>query len=64
MPGKMVPCMHCPKVMRSDNLKNHIKTHRAVLGAKHYAVGKKRKIILSSDGNSKSSNIEKLDARI
>ena len=56
----MVPCMHCLKVMRSDNLKNHIKTHRAVLGAKHYAVGKKRKIILSSDGNGKKLKHRKI----
>ena len=27
----MVRCMYCPKVMRSDNLKNHTKTHRVVL---------------------------------
>ena len=48
----MVPCMYCPKVMRSDNLKNHIKTHRVVLGASRYAVRTKRKLdtVLSSDG--------------
>ena len=27
MPGKKVPCSYCSKVMRSDNLKNHIKIH-------------------------------------
>ena len=27
MPGKMDQCGYCRKVMRSDNLKNHIKTH-------------------------------------
>lgn len=46
----MVPCMYCPKVMRTDNLKKHMKTHHVVSGASHYTVGKKRKIILSSDG--------------
>ena len=29
MPGKMVKCRFCSNVMRSDNLKNHMKTvHR------------------------------------
>ena len=46
----MVPCMYCSTVMRSDNLKNHIKTHSAFLGASRYAVRMKRKNILSSDG--------------
>ena len=27
MPGKMDQCGYCRKVMRSDNLKNHMKTH-------------------------------------
>ena len=27
MPGKMIQCGKCRKVMRSDNLKNHMKTH-------------------------------------
>ena len=27
MPGKKVQCSYCRKVMRSDNLKNHIKIH-------------------------------------
>ena len=27
MPGKMIQCGKCRKLMRSDNLKNHIKTH-------------------------------------
>ena len=27
MPGKKVQCSYCSKVMRSDNLKNHIKIH-------------------------------------
>ena len=30
MPGKKVQCSYCSKVMRSDNLKNHIKTHDRV----------------------------------
>lgn len=52
MPGKMVPCMYCSKVMRSDNLKNHTKTHRVVHGTSRYTVGKKRKLdnVLSSGG--------------
>ena len=28
MPGKKVQCMYCSKVMRSDNLKNHVKIHK------------------------------------
>ena len=27
MPGRKVACPHCPKVMRSDNLKKHIERH-------------------------------------
>ena len=27
MPGKKVQCLYCSKVMRSDNLKNHVKIH-------------------------------------
>ena len=27
MPGKKVQCPYCSKVMRSDNLKNHVKIH-------------------------------------
>ena len=36
MPGKMLSCPHCPKVMRSDNLKNHIQRHGDVQGATSY----------------------------
>ena len=27
MPGKKVQCSYCSKVMRSDNLKTHVKIH-------------------------------------
>ena len=27
MPGEMLSCLHCSKVMRSDNLNNHIQRH-------------------------------------
>ena len=36
MPGKMLSCPHCSKVMRSDNLKNHIKRHGDVQYATSY----------------------------
>ena len=36
MPGKMLPCPHCSKVMRSDNLKNHITRHGDVQHATSY----------------------------
>ena len=36
MPGKMLPCPHCSKVMRSDDLKNHIKRHGDVQHATSY----------------------------
>ena len=36
MPGNMLSCPHCSKVMRSDNLKNHIKRHGDVQHATSY----------------------------
>ena len=46
MPGKKVACQYCSRVMRSDNLKNHVKIHteaavRPIVGATHTA-GQKR----------------------
>ena len=35
MPGKMLSCPYCSKVMRSDNLKNHIQRHRDVQHASY-----------------------------
>ena len=32
MPGKKVACQYCSKVMRSDNLKNHVKIHNRKRG--------------------------------
>ena len=36
MPGKMLSCPHCTKVIRSDSLKNHIKRHGDVQHATSY----------------------------
>ena len=56
MPGKMLSCPHCSKVMHSDNLKNHIKRHGDVQQATSYQPqpGHKRP---SSSPNPKIQNI-------
>jgi hypothetical protein len=42
MPGKMVPCPHCSKIMRSDNLKNHVKRHGRVVETSNFTAQQKR----------------------
>ena len=44
MPGKKIQCSYCSKVMRSDNLKKHVKIHeKAVMDSQPLVItGQKR----------------------
>ena len=42
MPGKTVPCPHCSKVMRSDNLKNHVRRHGRFVEAPNFTTQHKK----------------------
>ena len=48
MPGKKVQCSYCSKVMRSDNLKNHVKIHDKTVNVQPLVTAEQSLVITGS----------------